>query len=163
MIKKYLPYFQFAAVVMTIVLGMHTALDRLLSETGPVIRFIPDTNKVTKQGNMYRIDFTVMLLREDCSVAARDIYIEDELGLRFPIQATSYMPAETERMKDFDPMKGLKKGYVDLYAMFSIPDTTLKEIKGKSVHLGGNISYQCPEGAMTVFLPQGAGEFNVGK
>lgn len=160
-IKQYLPYFQFAAVVMTIVLGMHTALDRFLSESGPVIRFMPETNKVVRQGGVYRIDFSVMLLREDCAVAGRDLYVEDPMGLRFPVQATSYMPAETERMKDFDPAKGLKKGQVDLYAMFTITEVAQKELRDMEVKLGGNISYQCPEGAMTIFLPQTGGAFRV--
>lgn len=152
-IKKYLPYFQFGAVVVTIVLGVHTALDRFVKPSGVPVRFIEDSFSVTpvhKHGHEghWEVKYKKFHPRKDCKVVEEVNYIVDSAGFKYEVKTT------VKKSADGQPVVNLKE--INEFAFhFAIHDEDAKEAIKQGVNRFGTTKvFKCTDGDQVIEFPQ---------
>jgi|SRR6056300_140160 len=153
LIKKYTPYFQFAAVVITIALGVHSLMEKLLADTGPAVTIYSESVHFKKQEhNKWYLGFSINLHRDDCVVSDKILKVEDADGFQYDVFSSNYRLANTDQSLPYGK-KVLRKGKYDLYVVFYLEDDDHAKVKGKPVKFTGTFTHQCPEGQQLTVLP----------
>ena len=155
LIKKYTPYFQFAAVVVTVALGVHSMMEKFLENTGPCLE-VTDKRIFFTQGSSGRwdIDFSINLYRDDCVPGDKYLKLEDEDGFLYDIEVSAFKLAQTRHNIDHGKTN-LPPGEYDLALTFFLANAEDHEMLiGKKVKLVGTITQQCPDGLKVAIFPE---------
>lgn len=153
-IKTYLPYFQFSAVVITIVMGLHTGLERFIKKDPNPIEFnvhsfsIQSVNKAGHETHR-SVKFTYKKMRDDCTWMSQDLSVEDHLGFRHEAVGTKLKHIDEDRKDNIQ--------HAEFHFIAPV------HVKGV-VKLTGNNVFKCREGDIVVEFPEVKGlQFNNGK
>lgn len=148
-IKDKLPFFQFAAVVLTIGLGGHKVLEEFSSPEGPVLEFDKSQFKVSSGSadKPFRVVAYRAKYRDDCSFKSFNIWVIDAERYRHDMRTTTgkSVGKATEKFEGF------------AYFM-NFPNPNVVAV-GKAT-LEAVLVYECPEGQKIHSYPDGL-EFEV--
>jgi len=141
LIKKYLPYCQFGAVVLTIVLGIHTGMDRFLAPKGPVVAFDANSFLIEPKLNEHRtflMHFNRKKLRDDCALNEFRASVLSDSGFTYEVKTTVGKSVEVK-----------SAGFESINYFFYVPN----EVPKGTTKFSGLLIYSCKEGIQTIYYP----------
>lgn len=144
-IKKYLPYFQFSAVVLTIVLGVHTALERFVSPHGSVIDFDEKSFRIELENaatRTYQMHFDRKKNRDDCPLSEFKAAVISKDGFTYEVKTSIGKTAGHSNTNSNHIMY-----------MFVVPP----EVPAGDTVFTGVLVYGCKEGLQTIYYPNAPG------
>jgi hypothetical protein len=141
-IKRHLPKFQFAAVIITIGLGGHTVYDRFFRDPGPVLSWDPNGFAITPTTNYssFQVAASRKKHREDCPLRSFDANIIDRDG--FVHQITTSANRSVGKTS---------QGFENFQFLIKIND--LESVPSGPARLRGILVYECKEGQQIIEYP----------
>lgn len=142
-IKRHLPKFQFAAVIITIGLGGHTVYDRFFRDPGPVLVWDPNGFSITPTTNYssFQVAASRKKHRDDCPLRSFDAHIIDRDG--YVHQITTSANRSVGKTSE---------GYENFQFLIKIND--LESVPGGPARLRGILVYECKEGQQIIEYPE---------